>query len=65
MEGLKYEPTDSYLYPAIQIANCMMRLNLYFGPVRTQITNTQKMNISEMNTQKISNFHVCSSDESK
>ena len=43
----------------------MMRLNLHIGPVKTKITSTQKMDISEMNTQQIPNFHVCSSDGSK
>ena len=43
----------------------MMRLNSQVGPVRTQTTNTQKMNISEMNTQKIPNSHVFSLDESE
>ena len=42
----KNEPTDRYLYIAIHLAKCMMRLNLYVGPVRTQITNTHKMNFS-------------------
>ena len=46
----KHEPTKSYFYPGRQIANCMMRLNSYVGPVRMKMTNTQKMNISEMNT---------------
>ena len=35
------------------------------GPVRTQMTNTQKMNIYETNTQNIPNLHVCSSEESE
>ena len=43
----------------------MMKLNLRVGPVRMQITNSQKINISEMNTQKIPNSHVCSLDEIK
>ena len=33
------------------------------GPVRTQITNTEKMNNSEMSMQNIHKFYVCSSDE--
>ena len=36
-----------------------MRLNFHVGPVRTQMTNTQNMNISEMNTQNIYNLSVC------
>ena len=43
----------------------MMRFNIRLGPVRTQITNTQKMNDSEMNTKNIRNLHVCSSYKSK
>ena len=43
----------------------MMRLNLHVGLVRTQITNTQNMNNSEMSTQKTHNLHVCSTYKSK
>ena len=60
----KHEPTDSYLYLRRQLSKCMMRLNLRVGPVRTQMTNTQKINISDMNTQNIPNSRVCSLDES-
>ena len=61
----KNEPTDSYSYLARQFSKCMMIINSHVGPVRIQTTNTQKMNISDMNTQKIPNLHVCSSDESE
>ena len=61
----KHEPTDSYFYLARHIAKCFMRLNLYIGPVRTQMTNTQKMNIYEMNTQNIPNSHVFSLEDNK
>ena len=61
----KQDPTGSYFYMAIQLANCMMRINSHVGPVITKMTNTQNMNIYEMNTQKILNLHVCSSDESE
>ena len=37
----------------------MMRLNSHIGPVRTQMTNTQNMNISDMNMQNIPNLRVC------
>ena len=57
----KHEPTDNYFYPEINISKCMLRLNLHVYPVRTQITNTQKMNKSEMSTQKTPNLHVYSS----
>ena len=42
-----------------------MRLNYHVGPVRTQMMNTQNMNISEMSMHKIPNFNVCSSDKSE
>ena len=42
-----------------------MILNLHVGPVRTKMTNTQKMNISETNTQNIPNLYVCYLDERK
>ena len=58
------ETTDSYFYLAIQFVKCMMRLNFHVGPVRTQLTNTQNMNISEMNTQNIPNLHIFSSEKS-
>ena len=40
-----------------------MRLNYHVGLVIMQISNTQKLNISEINTQNIPNYHVCSLDE--
>ena len=43
----------------------MMIFNMCIFPVRIQMTNTQNMNNSEMSTQNIPNFQVCSSDESK
>ena len=49
----------------MQIAKCMIRLNLNVDPVRTQLTRTQNMNISEMNAQNSPNMHVYSLDESK
>ena len=58
-------PTGTYLYLARQLANYMVRFNFPVGPVRTQITNMQKMNISDMSTQKIPNLRVYSSAESK
>ena len=63
-KSYKHEPTDSYFYLGRQISKCMMRLNLRVGPVRMQMTNTQKINISDMNTQNIPNSRVCSLDES-
>ena len=50
----KHEPTDSYFYPARQLAKCMMRsdaLNLHVYPVRTEMTAPS--------------LHVCSTDEDK
>ena len=61
----KHEPTNSYFYLARNLAKCTMRLNSHVGPLITQMTNTQKMKISEMSTQEIPNLHVCSSDESE
>ena len=46
----KHMPADSYLCLARHLAKCMMRLNMRVGPVRMQMTNTQKMNNSEMST---------------
>ena len=56
----KHVPTDSYFYLSRQLAKCTMRFNMPIGPVRTQMTNTQNMNNSEMSMQNISNLHVCS-----
>ena len=58
-------PTESYLYLSRQLANFMMRLNLHIGPIRTQMTSTQKMNNSEMSTKNNPNSHVYSLDENK
>ena len=44
----KHESTDSYFNIVIQLDNCMMRLNLHIGPVKTQRANMKKMNNSEM-----------------
>ena len=54
----KHKPTDSNFYIARQLDKCVMRLNFAVGPERTQMTNTQKMNISEMNAQI---FLICMS----
>ena len=43
----------------------MMILDSHVDPVKTQSTNTKKMNIYEMNMQNIPNLNVCSSGESK
>ena len=50
----KNEPTDSYFYPARQLAKCIMRadtINLHGYPVRTEMTDLYS--------------HVCSTDEDK
>ena len=76
----KHEPTDSYFYPARQLAKCMMRadaLNSKNYPVRTEMTGTKKILISHVySTEKIelkyflvdeNLSHICSidKDESK
>ena len=61
----KHMHTDIYLHLVIQLGNCMMRFNMCVGYVRTQITNRQKMNNSEISTKNIHNLHVCYSDESE
>ena len=61
----KHMCTDIYFYLEIQLAKCMIRLNMWGGPVRTQMTGMQKMNNYEMSTQTIHNFHVCYSDKRK
>ena len=61
----KNEPTESKFYLARHLSKCMMRHNLHVGSVRTQMTNTQKINISEMNRQNIPNLHVYSLDKSE
>ena len=61
----KHIPNDSYLYLSRQIAKFMMRFNMRFFPVIMQMTNTQKMNNSDIITQNITNLHVCSLYESK
>ena len=58
-----YKPTDSYFYLERYLDKCLMRLNYNVGPVIIQMTNTQKMNISEMSMSNISNSHVYSSDK--
>ena len=58
----KHMPTESCIYLARQIVKRMMILNMPVGPVRTQITDTQEINNSEMSAQNIPNFHVCSLD---
>ena len=57
MKISKHEHTDSYFNPERHISKCMMRLNSHVGPVRTQITNTQRINNSEISTQKTPNLH--------
>ena len=45
----KHEPTGSYFYLSIQIANFMLRddaFNSHVGPVRTKIISTQQIPIS-------------------
>ena len=52
----KHEPTDSYFYPARQLAKCMMRSdapNVY--PVRTEMNATKQIPI----------LHLCSMEESE
>ena len=54
----KHDPTDSYFYLAMHLANCMMGahvLNSHIYPVRIQITATTLITIS----------HGCSTDKSK
>ena len=58
-------PTDSYFYLSIQLEKCTMTLNVRICPVRTQISNTQRMNNSEMSTQKMNNLYVCYLDNIK
>ena len=61
----KHVPTDSYFYLSRHLDKCIMIFNMRVGPIRTHMTNTQKMNNYEMSTQKITNFQVCSLDESE
>ena len=61
----KYTHTDSYFYLARHLTKCMMRFDMHVCPVRTKMTNIQKMNNSDMITQNIPYLHVCSSDEIK
>ena len=61
----QHMPNGSYFYLSRQLAKCTTRSNLCVGPVKTQMTNTQNMNNSEMGTQKIPNSNVCSLDESE
>ena len=42
-----------------------MRFNMRIGPVRTKMSNTQKMNNYEIIPQKISDSHICSLDKSE
>ena len=57
-------PNDGDLYLSIYIEKCKMIFNMRVGPVITQITNTQKMNNSDMSTKKIPNSRVCYLDKS-
>ena len=61
----KNEPTESKCYLARHLSKCMMRHNLHVGSVRTQMTNTQKINNSEINTQKIFSLHTYYLDNNK
>ena len=51
--------TEIHFYLAIYIEKCIIRFNICVSPVRTQMTNTQKMNNDEISTQNIPNLHVC------
>ena len=51
----KNMPTESYFYPTRNLEKYMMIFNMCVGPVRTQMTNTQNMNNSEMSIQRIPN----------
>ena len=56
--GSKHEPTDTYFYPEIHLAKCMVRadyLNTDNYPVRTEITGTKHIPAS----------HVCSTYKSE
>ena len=64
----KHEPTSSHSYLSRQVDKCMMRAYTFkfnVESVRMQTTNTQRMKISEMNMQNISNLNVCSTENSK
>ena len=61
----KYVPTDSYSYLSRHLDKCMMRFNMHVGPVRTQMTNMQKMNNYETCPQNMNNFQVYSLYESE
>ena len=61
----KHELTDGYSYMARYLAKCMMILNWYVGPTRTQMTNTLYIIISKINTQRIPKCHIFSSGDSK
>ena len=46
----KHEPTDNYFYLERKLARCMMipdALNLHVDPVRTEMTDTQNIPISQ------------------
>ena len=49
--------TVTYIYQR-QISNCMIIFNFCVSPVRTQMTNTEKINISEISMQ---NSLICMS----
>ena len=46
----KHMPTDSYFYLTRNLEKCMMKFNMRVDPVRTQMTNTKKINNYEMST---------------
>ena len=61
----KHESTESCCYLERQIDKFNIRSNSHIFPVRTQTTNTQKMNIYEMSMQNIPNLDLFSSDNSE
>ena len=54
---------DSYFYPERQLVECMIRFNIRVGPVRTQMTSTERMNNYEISTQNIHRSCVYSLEE--
>ena len=43
----------------------MMRLTSHVGPLRTQMTDTQNMNNSDMSTKNTPTYNICSTDKSE
>ena len=54
----KHEPTESYLFIERNISMSMIRFNFHVGPVRTQMTKTQRMNNSDMSKKNIPNLRI-------